>query len=234
LASVLCWAAGGNERIEPIAPIPHFLTGSESHYSVNPLEGSELAELAGASGAAQPGFVTEGDSTSIVVRAPLTLKDSRQDAVTLHFRLIEADGGTTTGDRSIAEVVQALRQVLRFEGYRLIGEAVLSNVMPNPDLATPLSRGDPGQLSQIIRTSGSEYVLQVDLHSITPDPGGRGSVELTILLLRRPTNGNSESATRVLRIGGRIPLGGTFVMGSEPTGLAIPVILTVRAEIDTQ
>jgi hypothetical protein len=44
--------------------------------------------------------------------------------VRLHFQIIEADGFTET-DEAIAEVETELKKILRYRGYRLLGEAIM-------------------------------------------------------------------------------------------------------------
>ena len=50
--------------------------------------------------------------------------DRPRPSVRLHFQVIEADGASTS-DPAIADVEQQLRKLFRFEGYTLIGEAVI-------------------------------------------------------------------------------------------------------------
>ncbi len=50
--------------------------------------------------------------------------DKPRPSVRLHFMVIEADGATTS-DPSISDVERQLRQLFRFEGYTLVGQAVI-------------------------------------------------------------------------------------------------------------
>ena len=87
-----------------------------------------------------PGMVsTAGDMAShlITVRETpdnlekiarvLSKYDQPAPMVQLHFQVIEANG-TTIKDPAIEDVESALRQLFRFEGYRLLAEAVLAGV----------------------------------------------------------------------------------------------------------
>ncbi len=58
------------------------------------------------------------------IAAVLAEYDRARASVRLHFQLIEADGFTET-DESIRAVEGELRKLLRYRGYRLVGEAVL-------------------------------------------------------------------------------------------------------------
>lgn len=65
---------------------------------------------------------------------------------TLHFQLVEADGASETDPR-IADVEAQLRKVLRFDGYRLLGEAFVTT--------------QAGPIDQPIRTpDGGEYRIE--------------------------------------------------------------------------
>ena len=62
-------------------------------------------------------------------------------ATTLHFQLVEADGASETDPR-IADVEAQLRKVLRFDGYRLLGEAFV-NTQAGP-IDQPIRTPDGG------------------------------------------------------------------------------------------
>ena len=65
---------------------------------------------------------------------------------TLHFQLVEADGASESDPR-IADVEAQLRKVLRFDGYRLLGEAFVTT--------------QGGSIDQPIRTpDGRSYRIQ--------------------------------------------------------------------------
>ncbi len=58
------------------------------------------------------------------IGAVLDRYDQAAADVQLHFQIIEADGFAQR-DQAIAEVEAELRKLLRYEGYRLVGEAVI-------------------------------------------------------------------------------------------------------------
>lgn len=77
------------------------------------------------------------------IRAVLSQYDRPAANITLHFQLIEADGFQER-DEAIAEVETELKGLLRYKGYRLVGEAVVQ-----------LREGERAQLT-IDRVGGRE------------------------------------------------------------------------------
>lgn len=87
----------------------------------------------------------------------------------LHFQIIQADGAARP-DPAIAEVETVLRQLFRFRGYRLIGEAVITG-MPFSDAQQDIAgEGGPygifAGIKDIRGTADSGVVrVNVALHS---------------------------------------------------------------------
>lgn len=137
-------------------------------------------------------------------------RDRPRPGVTLHFQLIEADGPGAEDPR-IEEVEAVLRNLFRFEGYRLLAE-------------TRMGAMEGGRGVQGFRMpDGGEGQLIAQVGSIR-GTADRGSVELEV---RFHGPGNIFLESQVT-----IPGGQTVVLGSsqmDPEGGAM--ILTVRPEL---
>lgn len=125
----------------------------------------------------------------------------------LHFRLIEADGFTGRDER-IADVEAELRQAFPFEGYRLVGEAVIAVT-------------DRSEMSQLLGTAdGGPWKVS---GAVERGPGG--VVRLHDVELIGDVWGSVLETTVNVR------LGQTLVLGSTPRpGGTSTLFLTVRAE----
>jgi hypothetical protein len=140
--------------------------------------------------------------------------------VRLHFQLIEADSFQEE-DPAIADVVKELRSLFRFEGYRLLGEAMV-----------PVAGGSQD------RQMFSQRFLGVD-NPITIEAGARllrsGAVRLEPVQLRDSWDELMSTSVNVSP-GQTIVIGGTQartgLVGGSPTGKSV-LILTVRAEIES-
>ena len=139
--------------------------------------------------------------------------------VRLYFQLIEADSFEGE-DPAIASVVQELRSLFRFEGYRLLGEAMVQVAGGSSD-----------------RQQFSRRFLGVD-NPITVEAGARvlrsGAVRLDPVELY-DTWGGLMSATVNVTPGQTIVIGGTQARTQSDDGRSFGervLILTVRAEVD--
>jgi hypothetical protein len=139
--------------------------------------------------------------------------------IRLYFQLIEADSFEGE-DPAIAEVVEELRSLFRFEGYRLLGEAMV-----------PVAGGSPERQSFSQRFLGVEIPITVEASAQTLRTG---TVRLNPVLLRDPWDELMSTSVNVTP-GQTIVLGGTQarVRSSEgsPYGRTT-LILTVRAEAE--
>lgn len=105
------------------------------------------------------------------IEAALAEFDTPKPGVRLTFQLIEADGFEGT-DPEIREVEAALRELFRFEGYRLVGTALV-NGMEGSYLRQDVPSDDPGVVYHLqtgiadVRTDadGGSIVLQVELEA---------------------------------------------------------------------
>ncbi|HUF49783.1 MAG TPA: hypothetical protein VMN60_03060 [Longimicrobiales bacterium] len=131
--------------------------------------------------------------------------------VRLRFQLIEADGFTTT-DSAIADVEGALRELFRFRGYRLVGEAIISGEARSTLQQTLLLRDE------------IPVVLTVDIPAVRRGMGGK-AVEMR---LEMHVHGQQALGTAVT-----VPDGQTVVVGSaRPVPNVGTLILVVRPHIE--
>ncbi|MGD8496829.1 MAG: hypothetical protein PVF05_11610 [Gemmatimonadales bacterium] len=132
--------------------------------------------------------------------------DKPDPTLTLRFRVIEADG-FETDEESLADVLPTLREVLGFEGYRLLGE-------------TQAIAGAWGEVQQTIATEGDLFVISCHVGElrVTDDAG---SVRLEV---RLGDYGHEVLSTEVT-----VPIGRTVVLGtSRPSPQRGAFILTVE------
>ncbi|MGW8283921.1 MAG: hypothetical protein ACWGON_11530 [Gemmatimonadota bacterium] len=139
--------------------------------------------------------------------------DTPKPGVRLRFQLIEADGFEST-DPEIMEVENALRDVFRFEGYQLIGEALINGIA-----GSWVQQDVPSD-------DGVVFRIHAGISSIRTDSEG-GSVQLQVEL---QAWGDALLGTSL-----RVRSGQTAVLGSAAlrTGEASDrtLILAVRPEI---
>ncbi len=133
--------------------------------------------------------------------------DQPRPDVQLHFQLIEADGFTDSDER-IAAVETELRQIFRFAGYRLAGEAFVT--------ATDASEVQLGLVG-----SGNRYQINARTH------WARGNmIRLEVEVTLHEAQQGPRLQTTV-----NIRPGQTLVLGSSPKlGDTATLLLTVHAE----
>jgi len=138
--------------------------------------------------------------------------DRPKPGIQLRFQLIEADGADVS-DTLIADVVPALRELFRFQGYRLLADAYVGAL-------------EGGGSTQVLREGEREYVIAVQVIGVRETPSG-GSADLSVELM-------TSDFGRAISTQMSVPAGKTVVLGSarpdpdEPT-----IILTVRPEFVT-
>jgi len=135
--------------------------------------------------------------------------DTPPTSVQLRFQIIEANGASET-DPAIANVESVLRQLFRFQGYRLSAEAMMGGV----------------EGSRITQSLGNEaqYRLEAHIQSVRT-AGDSGMVRLEVGL------GSSRTGS-VFETSANVRIGQTMVLGStQPDPRTGTIILTVRPEI---
>jgi hypothetical protein len=155
--------------------------------------------------------------------------DRSPATISLYFQLIAAE--KVPGERppardpSLAALDSLLRDVLKFNNYRLLGTAVAS-----------ATEGD--RVIQTISGDDERLTLEVWL-SDAPGEGGEGSVHLNVELRRRivaSANMSQKSATygneAILMTGVNVPIGQTVVLGTAAQSNASKaLILTVKPQL---
>lgn len=125
-------------------------------------------------------------------------------------QLIEADGFTDPDPR-IADVVDQLGQLFRFEGYRLLSEATL--LMSRPAVDGP----DEYATQRIAPSEERVFDLQLYLSS-----SGSGEAVRTTLRLRDALRG-----LKVLEVGVNVRPGQTVILGSARYAPEHPTLIVV-------
>jgi type II secretory pathway component GspD/PulD (secretin) len=145
--------------------------------------------------------------------------------VRLHFQIIEADGFTQR-DEAIAEVEAELRKLLRYGGYRLMGEAVMQ---AREGVGFSEQRVQPEVADGSARPEGGVSPLRVTAQiGRVSRAGGDASVTLSVSL--------SDVWNTLLSTTVTVTDGKTMVLGTtsgEPTqdGEAVALILVVTPTI---
>jgi hypothetical protein len=139
--------------------------------------------------------------------------DKPKPGVRLRFQLIEANGFASV-DPEISEVESALRDVFRFEGYRLLGEALVNGI-------------EGSYLRQDVPSDdGVVFHLQTGIEDVRTDSEG-GSVRLQVEL---QAWGSALLATSLrVRAGQTAVLGSAALRTGETRGRTL--ILAVRPEL---
>ncbi len=143
-----------------------------------------------------------------------TLSAQAPDNVRLVFQLVEADGFQDR-DPEIADVVEELRSLFRFEGYRLVSTGLV-NASPRGYASTLLTGGELGT-----------YQVEVNLEPVVetnedgPDTLSRDRVRIGVGL-NHEGEGTAMNATVTVRDGQ------TLVLGSTRTRAGAALILVMR------
>lgn len=146
------------------------------------------------------------------VRNMLAERDASPSNVALHFQLIRATDAGQVG-AGLERIADALGELLRFKGYELMSEAIVS-------------ASEHGMVEQSLDAGGLPLQLGVRINDVRGYDND-GSVELTVEL-RRP--GGPLLATNVV-----VPMEQTVVLGSAyPGSNGDALILTVRGEMGSQ
>lgn len=148
--------------------------------------------------------------------------------VLLTFQVVEADGFEDV-DPAIADVVEELRSVFRFDGYRLLDTWVLRAA-----LDVPIQR--PGIRAQT-RVSQRQGVLEIEAwlsRTAAPD-----AVRVVVRLIDTSgeyinnNNGRRVPGPAIIDVSVTVRSGQTVVLGSgRPNGAASALILVMSVELD--
>jgi hypothetical protein len=135
--------------------------------------------------------------------------DIPRPSVRLQFQVIEADGAAQT-DPAIADVERQLRQLFRFDGYSLVGEAVIGGT-------------ENSSVSQEFGSADEPYFIRVEILNVRGNADS-GSVRLEVEF---STMGGGSLATTVnARAGQTVVLGNAQLRRGGGT-----LILVVKPEL---
>ena len=146
------------------------------------------------------------------IRSMLSARDASPANISLHFQVIRATdvGGVEAG---LERIAGALTEMLRYEGYALLTEAVVSG-------------SERATTTQTLDGGGVPLELGVRVADVR-GTSRNGSVELDVDL--------SRPQGRLLSTNVVIPVGETVVLGTAfPGEMGSALILTVRGEMGTQ
>ena len=156
-------------------------------------------------------FVSGRKKDLQAVQDLLRTEDKPVPMVALRFQLIEANGFANS-DTSIARVESVLRNVFRFQGYRLTAEAFLRTKKESEAQQT------------IIGNDGIQYLLQIKVDNVVRREG-KASAEMDVTLWAGTSN-------QVLTTSVNVPDGQTVVLGTaRPDAKRGALILVVTPEI---
>jgi hypothetical protein len=219
-AALLSGSCGrlGNPKLDVQTFNLEHRSGYEAAELINPYVFSDRAENPGTMSATLDAItVRETRDNLEKIGRVLAEFDQPIPGIRLYFQLIEADSFREE-DPAIADVVQELRSLFRFEGYRLLGEAMV-----------PVAGGtqDRQGFSQRFLGVDNPIIVEADARVLRS-----GVVRLEPVQLRDSWNELMSTSVNVAP-GQTIVIGGTQVRtGSIASGPAPQsvLILTVRAE----
>jgi hypothetical protein len=156
--------------------------------------------------------VRETPETLSRIEEVLARFDMPEPSVKLHFRLVEANGGTPSDDPQLAEIKEALPEdVFRFRNYRLAGEAVMTGI-------------EHSGVAQNVSTDYQRYVIEANIGEVKAIDGG-GTVKLSVQLM-------SDQYGMIFATAVNARIGQLLVLGSaQPESDRSAVILAVKAEL---
>jgi len=214
--AVMLWAAMRYQASAPELETRTFalqhLEPHEARDLIRPYVWDDRAGAAGTMSAADNMIsVRETRDNLDRIAAVLEEFDLPRPTVRLNFQLIEANGAAQ-GDPAIADVEAELRRLFRYEGYRLVNEAVVGGM-------------EGSHIEQVVGTDWNEdgWIITASIGSVRViDDSGWVQMEVGV---RSPTRG--AFTTRVnARIGQTMVVGNAELMTGGGT-----LILTVRPEI---
>ena len=212
-ALTLFYACGGGPDLDTRTFELQYLDPSEAVEIVVPYVYSDREESPGLVSAFSGGLTVRETSDNLDrIGRVLAEYDRPKPGVRLIFQLIEADGPGEPDPR-IRDVESALRELFRFEGYRLIAETNLA------------AMEGTSSSQQLHEEPHREFFITARVHEIRGS-ADKASVALSVELML-PTIGNAIQTSMA------VPVGRTVVLGSTKQIDQPTLILTVRPELVT-
>ncbi len=194
----------------------HYITWGKAQDLIKPYVYEDRPGAAGALSGTD-GAITVRETKDNLDKIARVLQEYDHSApnVRLHFQVILADGAAPM-DSSIAPVVSQLRNLFRFDGYRLVTEAQ----------ATGTENSHISQLLDGGKALGPMLLLEVRILSVR-GAADSGVADLSVALKNASGLNMGELQTQIgARMGQTVVLGSTQFYGHPGT-----VILTVRPEL---
>lgn len=188
-----------------------YLEDKTAEALVEPYVYRERADGAGTSSVVD-GKLTVRETPDNLARIAQVLEefDRPKPMVRLRFQIIEADGAETV-DPAIAEVESALRELFRFEGYRLLDEVLIQGTEGN------------GTAQEFRSEDYGPWSIETFIENVRTDSEG-GSVQLRV--------GFTVAGRMMLHTSVRVRTGQTAVLGRSPAQLQDKtLVLAVRPEL---
>ncbi|MEX0890812.1 MAG: hypothetical protein WEB88_01500 [Gemmatimonadota bacterium] len=197
--------AGCAEREETRAFTLETLDARSAVPLITPFVGGDSARVGGTIG--NRVVTVRGTSGQLdAIAAFLAEHDQPGATVTLRFQVVEANGFDST-DPAIADVESALRDVLAFEGYRLVSEGVVR----------------VGRSASFGQQLGAAFAIGGRVRGITIREDA-AAVELEIHLL--------SNDRPILNTEATVPVGQIVVLGNTRDGDGPTYILVVRPTLE--
>ncbi len=211
-ALALFYACGGGPDLDTRTFELQYLEPGEAVEMVTPYVYGDRDEAPGVVRAFSGGLTVRetADNLDRIGRV-LAEYDRPKPGVRLIFQIIEADGPGEPDSR-IQDVESALRELFRFDGYRLVAET---------NMAAMEGTGSSQHLHEGMR----EYFISANVQQIRGS-ADRASVALRVQLML-PDVGSAIETSMV------VPVGQTVVLGSTKPIDQPTLILTVRPELVT-
>jgi hypothetical protein len=205
-------ACGGGPDLDTRTFELQYLDPDEAIGMVSPYVYSDREESPGRISAFSSGLTVRETSDNLDrIGRVLAEYDRPKPGVRLIFQLIEADGPGEPDPR-IRDVESALRELFRFEGYRLVSET---------NMAAMQGTGSSQQLHDGTR----EFFIAANVHEIRGS-SDKASVALSVHL-------GMSNVGEAIQTSMAVPVGQTVVLGSTKPIDQPTLILTVRPELVT-
>jgi hypothetical protein len=208
----LFYACGGGPDLDTRTFELQYLEPGEAVEMVTPYVYADRAEAPGVVRAFSGGLTVRETSDNLDrIGRVLAEYDRPKPGVRLIFQLIEADGAGEPDPR-IRDVESGLRELFRFEGYRLVAET---------NMAAMEGTGSSQQLHDGMR----EFFIAANVHQIRGS-AEKASVALSVELVL-------QGIGRAIQTSMAVPVGRTVVLGSTKPIDQPTLILTLRPELVT-
>ncbi len=212
VTGVLLAGCGGQPELEARTFELQYLNPGETVEMVRPYVYTDRPAAPGVVSSFSGGITVRetADNLDKIARV-LEEYDRAKPGVRLWFQIIAADGPAEPDER-IRGVESALRELFRFEGYRLLAE-------------TQMAAMEGTGSTQSLVEDGQQFMIEGHIREVRAKGGG-GSVVVNVSLV-------GTEMGRAIQTSMAVPVGQTVVLGSAKPIEGPTLILTVRPELVT-